>query len=100
MAIETLFFIFPLKFSDPVVSRKNDSSLKEEAPSFHRALSNLRFRGPDYEVETFPHERIYFGQTVLSLTGEFNKPSGDYLISKSKRSIISFALSISSPVAG
>ena len=67
-----------------IVIRKNDSPLKEEAPSFHRALSNLRFRGPDYEVETFPHERIYFGQTVLSLTGEFNKPSGDYLISKSK----------------
>ena len=68
-----------------IVIRKNDTPLKEEASSFHRALSNLRFRGPDYEFETFPHERLYFGQTVLSLTGEFNKPSGDYLKSKSKR---------------
>ena len=73
-----------------IVVRKNDSPLKEEAPSLHRALSNLRFRGPDYEFETYPHERLYFGQTVLSLTGEFNKPSGDYLKSKSKRYQLAF----------
>ena len=58
--------------------------------SFRDYGSNLRFRGPDYEFESYPHERLYFGQTVLSLTGEFNKPSGDYLKSKSKRYQLAF----------
>jgi asparagine synthase (glutamine-hydrolysing) len=55
-----------------------------------RALSRLSWRGPDLCVSSVWDERVFLGQTVLSLTGDVTGSSGAYARSKSGRYAVAF----------
>lgn len=55
-----------------------------------RALSRLSWRGPDLCVSSVWDERVFLGQTVLSLTGDVTGSSGAYARSASGRYAVAF----------
>ncbi|NBY21188.1 asparagine synthetase B, partial [bacterium] len=73
-----------------IAIHKTDRPLEEKLPLYGRALSDLSFRGPDWKLEKIIGENIYFGQTILSLTGDVTSSKGEHLISRSKRYHIAF----------
>ena len=56
-----------------------------DLPRCRRALSKLTRRGPDLSVEFVWNHRLFFGQTILSITGELGKTNGHPLCSFSGR---------------
>jgi asparagine synthase (glutamine-hydrolysing) len=54
-----------------------------------RALSAMNWRGPDKAVSTV-RERVFLGQTILSLTGDIQGSAGEHLGSTSGRYTIAF----------
>ncbi len=55
-----------------------------------RALSSLSWRGPDLCVASIWRERVFLGQTVLSLTGDITDASGEHARSISGRYTVAF----------
>ncbi len=55
-----------------------------------RALSRLSWRGPDLCVSTVWQDRVFIGQTVLSLTGDINDRKAIYARSVSGRYTVAF----------
>ena len=50
------------------------------------SLDKMSHRGPDYKFESIQfNDRLYMGQTILSITGEPDKKLTKYQISKNKR---------------
>ncbi|MGE3974363.1 MAG: asparagine synthetase B [Bdellovibrionales bacterium] len=70
-----------------VVSKKEKAL---DAKVCRRALSSLANRGPDYRSDTLINPCVYFGQTILSLTGKVGEDPGRHLRSRSGRYRISF----------
>jgi len=73
-----------------IAIHKSDNLLEESLPLYSRALSDLSFRGPDLKIERLMGRNIYFGQTILSLTGDVTKSDGSHLYSHSKRYQLAF----------
>ncbi len=61
-----------------------------DLPACRRALSSLSWRGPDLCVSSTQESRIFFGQTVLSLTGDISGGRGEHLRSRSGRWRVAF----------
>ena len=70
------------------VVRKSDRELDLRA--CRRALSRLSWRGPDLCIPTAWNDRVFLGQTVLSLTGDVQDGNAAYVHSKSGRYAIAF----------
>lgn len=50
-----------------------------------RALSTMHWRGPDFSFARVWEDRLFMGQTVLSITGEPREGAGEYYRSRSLR---------------
>src|SRR5476651_972524 len=70
------------------VIRTGDGQL--DTPRCRRALSSLSWRGPDLCVSSVWRDRVFLGQTVLSLTGDIEDRSGRHTRSASGRYVIAF----------
>ena len=70
------------------VISKSDKVL--DLPACRRALSTLSWRGPDLCIATVWEDRVFIGQTVLSLTGEILDRKEEYATSQSGRFVVSF----------
>jgi asparagine synthase (glutamine-hydrolysing) len=70
-----------------VVVRKGAQPL--DASACRRALSSLSWRGPDLWSSTIWGDRVFIGQTILSLTGEAD-PGGGHARSTSGRYLVAF----------
>ena len=55
-----------------------------------RALSSLSWRGPDFCMSAVWYDRVFLGQTVLSLTGAIEDDGGSHARAASGRYIVSF----------
>ena len=55
-----------------------------------RALGKLSWRGPDFSIHTFWEDRVFLGQSILSITGSVKSMNGQHLQSKSGRFFIGF----------
>ena len=51
----------------------------------HRALATMEGRGPDFAFSRVWEERLFIGQTVLSITGDPREGQGRYHRSPSQR---------------
>ena len=58
---------------------------KLDQPACMSALSALNWRGPDFSTHTFWKDRVFLGQSILSITGRVKSPEGQHLKSKSGR---------------
>lgn len=70
------------------VIRKSDKQL--DISACRRALSRLSWRGPDLCVSEVWQDRVFLGQTVLSLTGTILDRKSSYTSSASGRYLVSF----------
>jgi asparagine synthase (glutamine-hydrolysing) len=73
-----------------IAIHKNQNDLHKKRAAYSRALSELSFRGPDLKIEKIIGNNIFFGQTILSLTGDVENSKGEHLFSRSKKYQIAF----------
>lgn len=70
------------------VIRKSDKQF--DISACRRALSRLSWRGPDLCVSAVWQDRVFLGQTVLSLTGTIQNRKNTYTSSASGRYLLAF----------
>lgn len=70
------------------VIRKSDKQF--DISACRRALSRLSWRGPDLCVSAVWQDRVFLGQTVLSLTGTIQNRKNTYTSSASGRYMLAF----------
>jgi len=70
------------------VISKNNSPL--DMAMCRRSLSELTWRGPNLYIHSEYDDRVFFGQTVLSVVGSSHENSGEYLCSQSNRFLLGF----------
>ncbi|HUR91677.1 MAG TPA: asparagine synthase-related protein [Gemmatimonadaceae bacterium] len=70
------------------VIRKTERPL--DVAACRRALSGLSWRGPDLLASSTWNERVFLGQTILSLTGDITDPGGGKATAASGRYQIAF----------
>jgi len=73
-----------------ILTAVRNSEVPLNLPACRRALSELSWRGPDLCVSSVWQDRVFVGQTVLSLTGDIGDGSGQYTRSPSGRYIAAF----------
>jgi len=71
-----------------VVVRKRRAAL--DLPGCRLALSGMFKRGPDSSVDYVWNDRVFIGQTILSLTGNIPAGGKEHLFSRSGQLVISF----------
>ena len=69
-----------------IINKKNKNLDRQKCIS---SLEKISHRGPDYKLQHFPKNHIFFGQVVLSLTGMIKK-NYKYFYSKAKKYHIIF----------
>jgi asparagine synthase (glutamine-hydrolysing) len=71
-----------------VVINKKEKAL--DLAACHNGLSKLSQRGPDYKVSRIWDDRVFIGQTVLSITGSVNPETQTITQSKSGRYFLTY----------